>query len=378
MNWRSIAFLIWIGVTFALSAAAQSPEAHGLTACLTVETPEVHAQGPLTVRFTLTNTSGRDVTILKWHTPLEGFRSDMFRVERNGHPAGYLGILVKRVAPTAEDMVTIPKGGSVSAAVDLFKGYDIFEPGDYTVQFAATIYVAQDGIEGLSRPDYGLVPGGLRSSTAHFKLLEPRTPSAGVSRPLSRPAQEPGLRFGVAPPPTFMQCADYEIKDLNEARDNAQLLAAWGSIQIWLSPLSKKPNIPYQTWFGDYDATRYNQVGNNFNAIYNALAHEETLTFHCDDTSEINCRGAYAWVNPRAAFNIHVCPAYWRLPPTGLESKADVIVHETSHFNVVAGTTDKFANGPAECMDLAKRDPDKAIQTADSYSFFADTVTPPP
>jgi len=380
MGWRSLVLLVWTSVMFAPSAPAQEAAASArLAVGLSLETSEVHAQGPLTVHVTLTNTSGRDLTILKWHTPLEGFRSDMFQVEQNGVSAPYLGALVKRGSPNAEDLVMLPQGGSVSATVDLFKAYGIFEPGDYTVQFVSTVFVVSGSAARLSTSDPGLTSEDLRSSPIRFKLLERRAPSAEVSKALSlrKPTPESLLRFGVAPTPGFDQCSQEQKAALSNARDNAMLLAAWGAINMWLS---KRPNAPYQTWFGEYDDTRYTRVANNFNEIYRVLAHEQALVLRCDDRTEDDCKpisNTIAFVYPSRPYVIHLCPAYWMIPPTGIDSQADTLVHETSHFKVVAGTDD-HVYGVASCKDLAIRNPVQAIDNADSHAYFADTVAPSP
>src|SRR5436305_5394011 len=221
MQLKSLAALCLIvaGVLLTPPLAAQSPSTPGLRVDLKIATPEVRAQGPLTIQWTLTNTSGGDLAILKWHTPLEGFRSDQFRVEHNGTPAPYLGPLVKRGAPTEEDVVEIPAGGSVSATVDLLKAYGIYKPGDYTVQFVGTLSIVARGKAGLSRPDHGLERADVQSSPAHFKLLEPRTPPAAVTKGLQTPRlkTEPVLRFGPKAALTFNGCTFDQIDRLTAA-----------------------------------------------------------------------------------------------------------------------------------------------------------------
>jgi peptidyl-Lys metalloendopeptidase len=379
MRWRSFAFLLCAGMTFVPPLAAQSPAGPGLEARLSFVTPEARAQGPFTVHFTLTNTSDRDLAVLKWHTPLEGFRSDMFRVERDGTPAPYLGILVKRGAPIAEDIVVLPKGGSVSADVDLLKAYGIYKPGDYTVQFVSLVYVVESGEAGLSRPDHGLAPATLRSSPVHFKLLEPRAPSPAAAEALKprQPAAEPVLRFGARLAPVFDHCSADQVEALNNALDRAALMSASSSLVMWLTPVAKRPSVPYKTWFGDYDVMRYDRVAANFNAIYRALAHE-TITFRCSDTTEADCHPipqVYAFVAPAFPYDIFICPLYWKTPPTGIDSQADTLVHEISHFNVVAKTRDHTYGAPS-CKWLADHDPAKTVDNADSYGYFADSVTP--
>jgi peptidyl-Lys metalloendopeptidase len=51
---------------------------------------------------------------------------------------------------------------------------------------------------------------------------------------------------------------------------------------------------------------------------------------------------------------------------TGTDSKGGTLVHEVSHFNVVAGTDDD-AFGQTNAKNLARNDPAKALANADNY-----------
>ncbi|HKX84772.1 MAG TPA: M35 family metallo-endopeptidase, partial [Pyrinomonadaceae bacterium] len=69
---------------------------------------------------------------------------------------------------------------------------------------------------------------------------------------------------------------------------------------------------------------------------------------------------------------IYLCNAFWNAPAQGTDSKAGTLVHEMSHFTVVAGTDD-HAYGQTACKKLAKR-PQKAIDNADSHEYFAENT----
>ena len=47
------------------------------------------------------------------------------------------------------------------------------------------------------------------------------------------------------------------------------------------------------------------------------------------------------------------------------------LIHETSHFTVVAGTHD-YAYGQSDCYSLANSSPTKAVHNADSHEYFAE------
>ncbi|HSN85774.1 MAG TPA: M35 family metallo-endopeptidase, partial [Thermoanaerobaculia bacterium] len=56
----------------------------------------------------------------------------------------------------------------------------------------------------------------------------------------------------------------------------------------------------------------------------------------------------------------------------GTDSKAGTLVHEASHFTVVAGTSD-YAYGQTACKNLAISNPTNATRNADNHEYFAET-----
>ncbi|NMO22484.1 protease [Pyxidicoccus fallax] len=120
------------------------------TAMPTTETPAATARtlecalsGPATVKagqpvevlFRLTNRTSAPLYVLDWHTPLEGIRNNIFEVTRDGTEVPYIGEMMKRGAPQADDYVTVAPGATVEGKVDLSRGYDLRQPGRYRVAF---------------------------------------------------------------------------------------------------------------------------------------------------------------------------------------------------------------------------------------------------
>jgi hypothetical protein len=107
---------------------------------------EYAGRGEVTVRFTLRNETDTPVAVLRWYTPLEGLKGDIFKISKRGRAIAYQGPLFKRGDPTREDYVVLPPRESVSATVDLAKGYDLSRPGTYSVRFTAGLSdVAPEG-----------------------------------------------------------------------------------------------------------------------------------------------------------------------------------------------------------------------------------------
>jgi hypothetical protein len=94
----------------------------------------IEAQAPSRLRFELTNRSETALWVLKWNTPLEGWKGTVLRVSRNGEELPYQGPMLKRGDPGNGDYVEVPAGGRVDATVDLSEVYDVSRPGTYKVE----------------------------------------------------------------------------------------------------------------------------------------------------------------------------------------------------------------------------------------------------
>ena len=104
-------------------------------ACRLEALPKYRAGDSVEVQFTLSNPGKTAVRVLRWYTPLEGLKGDIFRVSRAGNPLPYTGPLVKRGDPQAGDYVEVPAGESVSGVANISTAYGILEPGSYRVSF---------------------------------------------------------------------------------------------------------------------------------------------------------------------------------------------------------------------------------------------------
>jgi len=90
---------------------------------------------PIELEFKVTNQSDQAVYLLTWYTPLEGIMGNIFRVTYDEWELPYLGPLVMRAAPLADQYVMLSAGESVTNVVDLSTVYDFSEVGIYKVAY---------------------------------------------------------------------------------------------------------------------------------------------------------------------------------------------------------------------------------------------------
>ena len=140
----------------------------------------------------------------------------------------------------------------------------------------------------------------------------------------------------------------------------------------------------YERWFGLYSPQNGEQVRATLKSIVTAIRSGAVIA-QCDTMRDDGCMdGEYAWVYPHQPYKIHLCPSFFDLPPlvalrpgtsaSNNGTREGSLVHEISHFNPVA-RTDDYCYTRRECAAMARRDPARAVDNADSYQYFTEDVT---
>lgn len=341
----------------ALLAASQAALAADLDISLTVADDYVAANKDVGLSLTLTNNSKHSLKVLKWYTAADGLEDDIFTVTRDGEEVEYLGRHYKRPAPSAKDYLVLKSGESLTQTLDLSAYYDMSEAGSYQVTYKV------DAMDLLKSPGLAKTlvarADSLRSDAVSlwvdgvdFKGLSAKRPVVGD--------------IGISSVSYQGSCSNSEKSSINSAVSAAQSIGS-GALSYLQGQSSPSSSTRYKTWFGTYNSSRYSTVTSNFSKIVNAL-NSKPLVFDC------SCNQSYfAYVYPNQPYTVYLCNAFWSAPTNGTDSKAGTIVHELSHFNVVAGTDD-IVYGQSGAKSLALSNPSQAIQNADSHEYFAENT----
>lgn len=107
--------------------------------------PTTKAGNPVTLTFTVQNSSSRELRFCKWQTPFEGFLSPYLDItDAKGTEVMYKGAMAKRIMPPPEEAyLKVPAGGKVSVSVNLLDGYELTAPGTYKAHYQS------GGVSGL-------------------------------------------------------------------------------------------------------------------------------------------------------------------------------------------------------------------------------------
>jgi peptidyl-Lys metalloendopeptidase len=301
---------------------------------------------------TISNPHKHTVRVLKWFTAAEGVEEPLFSVTRDGEPVAYLGAHYKRPAATGKDYISLKAGQSISYTVNLAEYYDLSQSGQYEVAYAVAAFNLFD-----EKGNAFQFRDSLSSEPVSMKA-EGR-PAKG--KPTPPPPPPPG---GTA----FNACTVDQQNILVQARDQAKSYS--NESRDYLNKKKNSSGTPrYLEWFGAYTASRYDTAKTNFTAIADAMTNAG-VTFDC------SCKQKYyAYVYSNQHYNIYLCQAFWSAPLSGTDSKAGTLIHEMSHFDVVAATND-VVYGQAGARTLADTDPEAAITNADSHEYFAENNPP--
>lgn len=303
------------------------------------------------VTFTVTNTENRPVRVLRWEMPFQGIEGNLFEVARNGEPVTYLGRVYKRGLPQDSDFMLLKPGQSLSTEVELSAYYNMRYTGEYTIRFRG---------ESLEHAGHGLEKARLHGMSSNEVVLwmdgdePPVFQESALDRAFTK-AKPGGGGTG--------NCSNQELNKLDSALVAARAIAA--DSYAYLNGTHNPSSQRFTEWFGVYSSKRWNTVENNFQAISDALDNAP-VEFDCSCSQNY-----FAYVYPSQPYKIYLCRAFWRASTNGTDSKAGTLVHEMSHFNVVAGTDD-VTYGQNSCRALADSSPNSAVRNADSHEYFAE------
>ncbi|MES2755876.1 MAG: M35 family metallo-endopeptidase [Pseudomonadota bacterium] len=341
-------------MTVAVCVGAQAAS-NGIAVSISTEKSTLGKFDAVVVNVTLTNSASVAQAVLTWHTPFGGeVEEPLFEVWRDGVKVPYLGARYKRPAPTADDYVLLKPGASLSARVELSALYDMSVTGDYTVRYDTRSL----SLFGPRTPARDI--GEIRSAPLTL-FIEGRQPRGAPAQ--DGPAIEAVRGAQAGGGLTFDKCSASRQGMLTTALAAGRAMADDGDAYL---RAKKLPGPRYVEWFGADDATRATTVRANF-AIKDAFA-SKPIALDC------GCNKPYfAYVYPTRPYVIYVCKAFWTAPMTGTDSKGGTLVHELSHFTVVAGTDD-WVYGQEGAASLAVSDPAKAVNNADSHEYFGENT----
>ena len=311
------------------------------------------------VEFTLTNNSENSISLLRWETPFEGeLTQDVFAVSAadgknkslHSERAMFSGRLIRRKNPGPADFIKIAAGESRSATVPLAHYYQLSDQGMHYVNFRGVFSFRE--------------PGKDRTALA----LEPalKTVFAKTGSVETNLTPVPEVQFARAA--GYSSCSAQQLQDLPGDFDASELITREAREALQSLPQNERAGSPrYLQWFGSYNSANYSEALDTYAKSEELMASGE-VEFLCDCDEPF-----YAFIRRTQPFKVNLCTFYWSAPRNGTDSRAGTILHELSHFNEAGGTED-HAYGAALASSLARNDPSRAVNNADSIEYFAENT----
>jgi len=344
-------FLAWTAAAVAATAASTGAFAaqDHLDVRLSIARPVIQGDVDVKVDVVVTNTAGHAVWLLKSQLPSGALQGPLFRITReDGAVVDYLGPIVKRAAPRAENFVKLEAGATLNYEVELTGAYDLEADGRYAIQFLSPAKTDEGADLASSAPAHVWLQGRTRHAKA--------APDASVQGTVTTQAATISYTGN---------CSASQKTSISSAVSGAGTYAtnAYNYLATFSSPSTSQR---YLKWFGKYSSSGWSTAKTHYANEMNAW-NTAAITVDCSCTDS----GTYAYVYPTQPYKIYVCGAFWSAPMTGTDSKAGTLVHEMSHFNVIAGTND-WAYGQTAAAKLARSNPTKALDNADNHEYFAE------
>jgi peptidyl-Lys metalloendopeptidase len=354
-------------ISMSLSSFARS---NNLSVSLSVSDRATLSDQEVMVDVVFTNNGSTSLSIPKWFVPDGELEGNLFLLSRDGSRVPYLGPIIKRAAPTAQDMISLAPGESITRSVDIAGMYDLSASGEYKMQYG----VASSQLFGRTNPRQtsDLLKRNVEQMEQTVNLgmetlmsNEVATWVEGRSNPLANLAEDKSALFGAKSSIAYSgRCSATQQSTLTSAVAAASSMAN-DSVSYMSRLTTSTPR--FTTWFGAATSAAISEIRADYANIKDALDNKP-LVLDC------SCKKSYyAYVYPTQPYKVYLCRAFWTAPLTGTDSKGGTLIHELSHFNVIAGTND-YAYGQTAAKALAISNPQQARDNADSHEYFSENT----
>ena len=317
-------------------------------------------------QFSVTNSDPiNNYYVLRRFTPLEGLKYDCLSITREGKVLKYDGIMISRSLPGASEYLLVKAGNTVSTEIDLSTAYAITVAGHYTVQLQTQLHYHPEADWFKDAAYFTDIKQPLESTLVTFSLLEgdnPRKTQGEIHRQEDLSMQQGVQQSGNPRDPNIINGTTAQHSLMKEIHR-----ASYHYISAAADDINDN-RCHYELLFGAWNASRERFVKQTFQGMKNALE-KDKITYIFNDT---HCSPATYLFTHKGTRKIWLCNMYDQMPSIlGVNTQLGAIVHELSHAVMF---TDDHMPGRQNSLNLAKKYPEKAINNAESYAFFVQSI----
>ena len=272
----------------------------------------------------------------------------------------YEGLIGYRLPPRKEDFQLIKAGQVISATVQISDAFTFASDGLYIMRYNKPLkFITRKEM------DVQVEANNIKQMKVSKSLAINLEGTHLLNRPVKPKPSKPDYTVYIesCTSANYIGGTDTQKSDTTDAH---KLLC--DKIQKARDDISD--NELYRTWFGTYTAARADDVMAVYVNTKNGLTNNN-VTY--DFTNGLPLCKEKNWMayTSFGTTTVYLCGPYGydgatKLCSTTAISKEDTLVHEWTH--AFADTTDHIY-GADNCKNLARTDPDKAIENGDNYSF---------
>ena len=365
-----------------------------------------------TLNITLTNASKYPVRFLRWNTPFDSLEANIFDVKMfDGEIVDYIGKRAKRQILYQESTLYIDSKSSLSINVNIGRFYNFKAIAVHIVRISSLrLHFTEVTNRNEKVTEDTLKIAETSCNTVEIEIypednlydehpLSSEIPSIPIEgKPIAFEYDETHTPTPICPPIFLCMRPAYhiggecynrryisypEVIGTNEETKNSLKRLYLKLIKTYI--MHRGEWIPdrwdfhtcpiYKKWFGSYNKYLALHVAKTLSAITSyrgCMPYSIIVDNFC--TKNKDTVAYFRKSNdPTRVDVLGICSLFFRLNETGLNSKPGTIGHELSHGY---GNTEDHGYGINECIILAKNEPEKAIENADSYQYYLEEKKP--
>ena len=282
------------------------------------------------LNFTISNNSEKNLFIYVSDLPLPDLEKDLFKITNGNEFIPYVGKMVTRI-DSVDNWVFLESNSSITYNVNLDNFYDVKEPDYYEIYYDSIVSI----LNSYGNVEYlNLVSDSITTYITHTLKSVPER----------------------------ITCSSSQINLLNRGKNIGSDMTK--GTKAYLA--KKGADAYYKRWFGAVTTTRLNHVKDGFQKTDTSFG--KGWEYSCEDkTTNSGCNGYAAWVYKNQPYKVWVCMNYYE--GTSDDNRGTLMVHEASHWNVNFGSED-YGYGYDTGVNLAKSDPDKAVNCANNIEYY--------
>ncbi len=202
-------------------------------------------------------------------------------------------------------------------------------------------------------------------STGLPTVLIGMTPGAGGAPAVAAGVQKSGTSSKSKCPGVSSEKAEKGIKDALSEQEK-MLKERQKELKRW----NKADQARFKKWFGSADEKSRKTMSEQVEKTLKKNQSFTTKNFEAAEPKH-NKPGLFGYVYPSQDDKIYLGEEFCKSPVTGTDSKAGTLCHEMSHYDSVGKTKD-HVYGTKGSLALAKKNPSKAIENADSFQYWCE------